>query len=48
VDMLSFKVNGVSIIAGPPSGGLPTLVTNNGGNFQFHDHCIQGNPQSGK
>jgi hypothetical protein len=48
VDMLYFKVNGVSIIAGPPSGGLPTLVTNNGGNFQFHDHCIQGNPQSGK
>ena len=48
VDMLYFKVNGVNIIAGPLSGGLPTLVTNNGGNFQFHDHCIKGDPQSGK
>lgn len=48
VDMLYFKVNGVNIISGPPVGGLPTLVTIDGGNFQFHDHCIPGNPQSGK
>jgi hypothetical protein len=48
VDMLYFKVNGVNIIAGPPVGGLPTLVPIDGGNFQFHDHCIPGNPQSGK
>jgi hypothetical protein len=48
VDMLYFKVNGVDIIAGPPSGGLPTLRLIDGGNFQFHDHCIPGNPQSGK
>jgi hypothetical protein len=48
VDMLYFKVNGVNIIAGPLEGGLPTLVTINGGNFQFHDHCLKGSPQSGK
>jgi hypothetical protein len=46
-DMLYFKVNGVNIISGPLDGGLPTLVTIDGGNFQFHDHCIPGRPNSG-
>jgi hypothetical protein len=27
---------------------LPTLRTVDGGNLQYHDHCIPGNPQSGK
>jgi hypothetical protein len=48
VDRIYFKVNGVNIIAGANSGGLPTLRLLNGGNLQFHDHCIEGNPQSGK
>jgi hypothetical protein len=45
-DRIYFKVNGVGIIAGPLSGGLPTMVKLDGGNLQFHDHCIPGNPQA--
>jgi hypothetical protein len=50
VDRIFFRVAGNEIIAGPPStpGGLPTLRLLTGGNLQFHDHCIPGNPQSGK
>jgi len=47
-DRIFFRVAGVEIIAGPTSGGLPTLRVVDGGNLQFHDHCIPGNPQSGK
>ena len=48
VDRIFFRVNGVEIISGARSGGLPTLRLVDGGNLQFHDHCIAGNPQSGK
>lgn len=48
VDRIFFRVGGTEIIAGPTSGGLPTLRLLSGGNLQYHDHCIPGNPQSGK
>jgi hypothetical protein len=48
VDHIFFRVAGNQIISGAPSGGLPTLRLVDGGNLQFHDHCIPGNPQSGK
>ncbi|MGH7508816.1 MAG: post-COAP-1 domain-containing protein [Gemmatimonadales bacterium] len=48
VDRIFFRVAGTEVISGPPSGGLPTLRTLSGGNLQFHNHCIPGNPQSGK
>ena len=48
VDRIFFRVNGNQIIAGAASGGLPSLRLVDGGNLQFHDHCIPGNPQSGK
>lgn len=48
VDRIFFRVAGNEVISGAPSGGLPTLRVVNGGNLQFHDHCIPGNPQSGK
>jgi hypothetical protein len=47
-DRIFFRVGGTEIIAAAPNGGLPTLRVVNGGNLQFHDHCIPGNPQSGK
>jgi hypothetical protein len=48
VDRIFFRVGTTEIMAGTPSGGLPTLRLVDGGNLQFHDHCIPGNPQSGK
>jgi hypothetical protein len=48
VDRIFFRGGGNEIIAGAPSGGLPSLRLLTGGNLQFHDHCIPGNPQSGK
>jgi hypothetical protein len=48
VDRIFFRVAGNQVISGPASGGLPTLRLLTGGNLQFHDHCIPGNPQSGK
>jgi hypothetical protein len=48
VDHIFFRTGGTQIIAGAPSGGLPTLRLLTGGNLQFHDHCIPGNPQSGR
>jgi hypothetical protein len=48
VDRIFFRVGTTEIIAGTPSGGLPSLRWVDGGNLQFHDHCIPGNPQSGK
>jgi hypothetical protein len=48
VDRIFFRVGTTEIIAGTPSGGLPSLRLVDGGNLQFHDHCIPGNPQSGK
>jgi hypothetical protein len=48
VDRIFFRVNGNQVISGAASGGLPTLRLVDGGNLQFHDHCIPGNPQSGK
>jgi hypothetical protein len=48
VDRIFFRVAGNEIISGAPSGGLPTLRLLTGGNLQYHDHCIPGNPQSGK
>jgi hypothetical protein len=48
VDRIFFRVAGTPIIAGASSGGLPGLRLLDGGNLQFHDHCIPGNPQSGK
>jgi hypothetical protein len=48
VDRIFFRVAGTEIISGVSSGGLPTLRLVDGGNLQFHDHCIPGNPQSGK
>jgi len=47
-DRIFFRVAGNQIIAGAPSGSLPTLRLLTGGNLQYHDHCIPGNPQSGK
>jgi hypothetical protein len=48
VDRIFFRVAGNEVISGPTSGGLLTLRLLTGGNLQFHDHCIPGNPQSGK
>lgn len=48
VDRIFFRVRGNEIISGTPSGGLPSLRVVDGGNLQFHNHCIPGNPQSGK
>ncbi len=48
VDRIFFRVGGNEIISGAQSGGLPTLRLLTGGNLQYHDHCIPGNPQSGK
>jgi hypothetical protein len=48
VDRIFFRVAGREIIVGAVSGGLPSTRLLDGGNLQFHDHCIPGNPQSGK
>jgi hypothetical protein len=48
VDRIFFRVNGTEIIAGTLVGGLASLRLLNGGNLQFHNHCIPGNPQSGR
>jgi hypothetical protein len=48
VDRIFFRVAGTEIIVGTPSGRLPSLRLIDGGNLQFHNHCISGNPQSGK
>jgi hypothetical protein len=48
VDRIFFRVAGNEVISGAASGGLPTLRLLTGGNLQYHDHCIPGNPQSGK
>jgi hypothetical protein len=48
VDHIYFKVNGVNIISSALSGGLPTMRLLDGGNLQFHNHCLKGDPQSGK
>jgi hypothetical protein len=47
-DRIFFRVGSTEIISGARSGGLPTLRVADGGNLQFHDHCIPGKPQSGK
>ena len=47
-DAIAFRVGATWVIAGPLDGGLPTMWTLGGGNFQYHDHCIPGDPQSGK
>ena len=47
-DRIFFRVGSTEIISGAPSGGLPTLRVVDGGNLQFHNHCIPGNPQSGR
>lgn len=46
VDRIFFRVAGTEIISGAPVGGLPSLRFVDGGNLQFHDHCIPGNPQA--
>jgi hypothetical protein len=48
VDRLFFRVAGNEIIVADVPGSLPGMRLLNGGNLQFHDHCIPGNPQSGK
>jgi hypothetical protein len=48
VDRIFFRVQGNEIISAAPVGGLPSLRVVDGGNLQFHDHCIPGNPQSGR
>jgi hypothetical protein len=48
VDRILLRVGNSLVIAGSLSGGLPTLRTLGGGNLQYHDHCIPGNPRSGK
>jgi hypothetical protein len=48
VDRIFFRVGSTQIMAGPLSGGLPSLRLVDGGNLQFHNHCIPGSPQSGK
>jgi hypothetical protein len=48
VDRIFFRVNGNQVISAAPVGGLPSLRFVDGGNLQFHNHCIPGNPQSGK
>lgn len=47
-DRIFFRVGGTQVLAGPSSGGLPTLRTLSSGNLQYHNHCIPGNPQSGR
>jgi hypothetical protein len=46
VDRIFFRVGGTEIISGARVGGLPSLRLVDGGNLQFHDHCIPGNPQA--
>jgi hypothetical protein len=48
VDRIFFRVGSTQIMAGAVSGGLPSLRLLTGGNLQYHDKCIPGNPQSGK
>jgi hypothetical protein len=48
VDRIFFRVGTTQIIAGAVTGGLPSLRLLTGGNLQYHDKCIPGNPQSGK
>jgi hypothetical protein len=48
VDRIFLRVAGSTVIAGAPSGGLPSMRLVDGGNLQFHGHCIPGNPRSGK
>lgn len=48
VDRIFFRVAGQGIIAVDVPGPLPGMRLLNGGNLQYHDHCIPGNPQSGK
>lgn len=48
VDRIFFRVAGTQIIAVNVPGPLPGMRLLDGGNLQFHDHCIPGNPQSGK
>ncbi|HYF38716.1 MAG TPA: post-COAP-1 domain-containing protein [Gemmatimonadales bacterium] len=48
VDRLFFRVAGREIIVADVPGSLPGMRLLNGGNLQFHAHCIPGNPQSGK
>jgi hypothetical protein len=45
-DRIFFRVGSTEIMSGARSGGLPTLRIVDGGNLQFHDHCIPGNPQA--
>jgi len=48
VDRIFFRVGSTWIVSGPVVRGLPSMRVLDGGNFQFHDHCIAGNPQSGR
>ncbi len=48
VDRIFFRVGRTQIISGASIGGLPSLRLLTGGNLQYHDKCIPGNPQSGK
>jgi hypothetical protein len=48
VDRIFFRVGSTQVISGAAVGGLPSVRLVDGGNIQFHDHCIKGNPQSGK
>jgi hypothetical protein len=48
VDRIFFRVGSTEIISAARVNGLPSLHLVDGGNLQFHDHCIKGNPQSGK
>jgi hypothetical protein len=48
VDRIFFRVGSTEIISGARVSGLPSLRVVDGGNLQFHNHCIPGNPQSGK
>jgi hypothetical protein len=46
VDRLFFRVGSTEIISGARVNGLPSLRFVDGGNLQFHAHCIPGNPQA--
>jgi hypothetical protein len=46
VDRIFFRVGSTEIISGARVGGLPSLRVVDGGNLQFHNHCIPGNPQA--
>jgi hypothetical protein len=48
VDRIFFRVGTNPVITGGLVGGLPSVRLLDGGNLQFHDKCIPGNPQSGK